>query len=86
MTNGDLTGEPGKLIKKEQLVPEAAVLDDARATYHMLYQSASGLGDGKTKPTHELIAVRSDHLPLARRRTADGRQLAGRGTVGSADH
>ena len=54
----DLTGEPGNLIRSEQLAQDAAAaLDDARATYRVLYQSASGLGDEDTKPTNEPIAV-----------------------------
>jgi hypothetical protein len=68
VTDKDLTGEPGTLIRSEQLAQDdAAALDDARATYHVLYRSTSGLGDEETKPTNEPIAVSGSHCLSFRR-------------------
>lgn len=88
VTDQDLTGEPGTLIRSEQLAPgDAAALDDARATYRVLYQSSSGLGDEQTKPTNESIAVSgliafpSDDAPAGPWPVVSWAH----GTVGSAD-
>jgi pimeloyl-ACP methyl ester carboxylesterase len=85
----DLTGEPGNLIKSEQLAQDAAAaLDDARATYRVLYQSASGLGDEQTQPTNEPIAVSGLIAFPPGEAPAGGWPVVSwaHGTVGSADH
>jgi hypothetical protein len=89
VTDKDLTGEPGTLIRSEQLAQDdAAALDDARATYRVLYRSTSGLGDEETKPTNEpiavsgLIAFPSDDPPPGPWPVVSWAH----GTVGSADH
>ena len=87
-TNQDLTGEPGNLIKSEQLAQDAAAaLDDASATYRVLYQSASGLGDEETKPTNEPIAVSGLIAFPPGEAPAGGWPVVSwaHGTVGSAD-
>jgi pimeloyl-ACP methyl ester carboxylesterase len=58
VTDSELLGKPGRLIRSEPLVQAtAAALADARATYRVLYESRSGLGDDNTEPTNTPIAV-----------------------------
>jgi pimeloyl-ACP methyl ester carboxylesterase len=88
VTDKDLSGQRGNLIKKEQLAQDAAAaLDDACATYRVLYQSASGLGDEETKPTNEPVAVSGLIAFPSGEAPTEGWPVVSwaHGTVGSAD-
>jgi pimeloyl-ACP methyl ester carboxylesterase len=89
VTDEELTGEPGDLIRSERLAQDAyAALDEASATYRVLYQSASGLGDKNAEPTNEAIAV-SGLIAFPPGTAPKGGWPVvswAHGTVGSADH
>lgn len=91
VTGGQLGGAPGDLIDSEELLAGCgAALAQARATYRVLYQSRSGLGDRSTPPNPTdkpiavsgLIAFPSGEVPVGGWPVLSWAH----GTVGSADH
>lgn len=91
VTDADLTGKPGDLIRYEKLdgVHDAeAAPAEAGVTYRVLYQSLSGLGDENANPIDTPIAVSGlIAFPPGNAPPGGWPVLSwAHGTVGSADH